>query len=168
MLKIFARVDNILIDRVFQDLVNWLTPRLLLDCFGQARFCTNVSAFAWIWSQARAVWSASIGIQVFQAALLLLGLGALMALHTLFHRIGGTGSEAKVNPLRAGMYAHRFIILSGLVVNIAKATVGLDSCALLAVAAFTTAAVYLGACSNPPPKPRERWDSGGRLAALAR
>lgn len=157
MHRIFDRIDNTMIDYVFQPLVDWIAHHFSIDCFVQARVCTGISAVAWILSQARdlvlAVQSGVVGLQVFQAALLLLGLGAIMVLHTLFQRAGGGGKgPGRANPLRVAMYGHRFTILIGLLVSVLKLAIGVGSFVLLAMILFATAAVYIGACSHPPAK----------------
>lgn len=171
----FERLDDKLIDGVFQPLADRIADHLPFDCFQQARACTSLSAIAWILSQgsimAAATRSGSVPQQAFHAALLLLGLAAIMVLHTLFQHAGGAGrAQGRANPLRVTMYFHRLVILSGLTVSIVKATLGVGSLALLAVAFFATAAVYVGACSNPPPSRRQPLaDSWGRrLATLPR
>jgi hypothetical protein len=161
MRRIFDRMDDTLIDGVFQPLADlcmswgaaWNLP---LDCFHLARFCGNVAALAWILSQAAglsaAIRSGWLGLQVFQATLLLLGLGSIMVLQMLFQRDPGAGMA---NPLRDGMYLHRCCLLLGLAATLCRAAIGPGSPALLTVAAFATAAAYLAACSNQPP----RWKS---------
>jgi hypothetical protein len=163
MREIFERVDDALIGRGFQPLVDWIAQYLLLDCFQQARICTNISAVAWVLSQAgdltAAARSGLVVLQVLQTALLLVGLGSIMVLLTLFQRVGGAGQgQGRANPLRAGMYMHRFSLLLGLVINIGRSAAGIGSGALL-VLVFATAAVYVGSCSNPPPKQREHLGS---------
>lgn len=168
---IFDRVDDALIDRVFQPLVDWIAASMSLDCFAQARVCTSVSAIAWILSQAKdlavAAQSGPVGRQVLQGVLLLLGLGAIMVLHTLFQRAGGRGGQGRLNPLRVAMYAHRMTILLGLGVSVLKIALGVGSFVLLAMALFATAAVYAGACSNSPPRQQARQDASGGWRAGA-
>lgn len=170
-MEIFASLDDTLIDRCFQPVVDWIAQHLLSDCFQQARVCTNISAVLWIWSQIDDVTSAarlgSTGLQVFQTSLLLVGLGGILVLHTLFQRVGGVGGQGRANPLRAGMYMHRLTLLLALGVNTAKSMAGSGSVALLTLGIFTTTAVYIGACSNPPPAKHKRSEAGwvGRLSA---
>jgi hypothetical protein len=167
MREIFERLDETLIGRIFQPLVDWIAQYLLLDCFQQARICTNISAIAWVLSQggdlSAAVRSGLVILQVLQTALLVVGLGSIMVLHSLFQRVGGQG-QGRANPLRAGMYVHRFGLLLGLVINIGRLAAGMGSGALL-VMVFATAAVYVGSCSNPPPKQREHRVSRGLAMA---
>lgn len=165
MHRTLDHLDNALIDRIFQPAVDWIGAYLSLDCFAQARVCTGISAIAWILSQAGelilASRSAVVGLQVFQATLLLLGLSAIMVLHTLFQRAGSAGTgHGRANPLRLTMYGHRMVIMAGLVVSLVKAFAGVGSFALLAMVLFAMAAVYAGACSNAPPRQHVRLGRG--------
>ncbi len=154
-----ARLDDTLIDRVFQPWVDWMSGHLSLDCFRAARVCTDLAALAWILSQAgdvvAALGSAESGPAAPRCALLVLGLAAITVLRTLFQKIGGGGSAARANPLRAGMQPHRFLCQFWLVALLAKtaaAPAGLAAMGLLAVGVCATLAAYFGACSNPPPQ----------------
>jgi len=78
---------------------------------------------------------------------------------TPFERAGGGRKGAQANPLRASMYTHRLgclLWLTGLSIKTVATPVGFGSLALFAVGAFATLAVYVGACSNRPPKWREQ------------
>jgi hypothetical protein len=157
-----ARVDTALIDRLCQPLVDWVCQHAAFDCFKMARVCTDLSALAWILSQtpgaAAAFGTAPFGYEVFQFALIVLVLGAITVLRTLFERAGGTRQGGQANPLRAVMYTHRFGCLLGLTavfVKTAMTPIGFVELALLAVSGFATLAVYVGACSNRPPKRSE-------------
>jgi hypothetical protein len=156
-----ARADDALIDCVCQPLVEWIERRTALDCFGVARLCTDLSALAWILSQLGSVSAAAgtgtLGLKVFQFALIVLGLGAILVLRTTFERVGGAAS-GRPNPLRAAMYVHRLaclLWLTGLSVKTVMSLSGFGSLALLAVGGFATMAAYVGACSNHPPKRRQ-------------
>jgi hypothetical protein len=175
MRDILGHADERLIDRVFQPVVDRIAESLAVDCFQLARVCTSISAIAWILSQAAELIAAArsgwVGLQVFQTTVFLLGLGAIMVLHTLFQRIGRAGQgQGRANPLRAAMYTQRLIILLGLAGNLVKAAFGVGSPALLAVTLSASAAVYFGACSNPPPKQHSRSPAGSWrwLATLPR
>jgi len=176
----FARVDDALIDRVFQPLVDWIGDNTAFNGCRVARACIDLAALAWILSQtgnvARSVEAGNLRLEIFQFALIVVGLKAILVLRTLFQRMDGTraarmgGAE---NPLRAGMQVHRAVCLLwliGLLVKTGASPTGLESLALLAIGVFATMGVYVGACSNPPPQRREsRTDEwGGRLAALRR
>jgi len=169
MREILARMDDRIIDQEFQPSVDWFSNQLRFDCFRLAGICADLSALAWILSQAGAV-TAALGSGVpgqapFRCVLLLLGLGAITILRTLFQKVGGGGRRsAQANPLRAGMFLHRLVChfwLIGLLLKTAGTPFGLESCGLLAVGVCTTLAVYFGACSNPPPKRRESPAGGG-------
>ena len=168
-----ARLDDALIDRVFQRAVDRITRHVATDCFRLACVGTDLSALAWILSRAGDIAEAArsgapldVG---FQSALLILGLGAMTVLRTPFQRAGGAaGGRGRLNPLRAGMQIHRLICLFwlvGLAVKAAWAPAGLEPMALLAMGLSATVAVYVGACSNPPPRRREqRVGNWGRRA----
>lgn len=164
MQEIIARVDEALIDKLFQPMVERIAALLPLGCFQQARICTGVAAVAWILSKAAdvtaAVRTGMLGPQVFQISLLLLGLGSIMVLHSLFQRGSGQG---QANPLRAVMYPHRLCLLFGAAISLLRTTAGQGTWALFTVAIFAVASVYIGSCSNPPPK--QQVDLWGRRAA---
>ena len=173
MRNVLARTDDYLIDCVFQPVVDSIADLQSLTCFQMARVCTSISAIAWIWSQqadlvtaARSGW---VGLQIFQAVIFLLGLGAIMVLHTLFQKVGSLGlGQGRVNPLRMAMFIQRLIILLGLAGSCAKAALGVGSPALLTVTLSASAALYFGACSNPPPTRhrRTRTNQGRMLATV--
>jgi hypothetical protein len=157
----FRQVDDGLIDHCFQPVIDWLAEHTAFDCYAVARLCTDLSAFAWVLSQSNgliaAIHAARTGEAAFRASLLLLGLGALMVLRTLFQRSGGAGAANCANPLRAGMHVHRFICVSWLLGLMFKAAIGpsgLDGYTALAVGLCGTAAVYFASCSNRPPARR--------------
>jgi hypothetical protein len=163
--KSLARADEILIDQVCQPPVDWIGHRMSIDCFRLASFCTDLSAIAWILSQAGPAATAARtghpGFVALQFTLLVLGLAAIVPLRALFRSAGGGGRAhrgGQANPLRGAMYTHRIaclLWLTALLVKTATASVGLESLALLAVGAFATMAVYVAACSTPPPKQRD-------------
>ena len=164
------RLDDTLIDGIFQPWVDWTAAYLPADCFAQARVCTSLSAVAWILSQAGSVTATAqsglVGLQVVQATVLLLGLAAIMVLHTLFQRADSGAGPDRANPLRITMYGHRMIILSGFVVGVVKLAMGSGSLAVLAVAFFAMAATFIGACSNPTPKRHARLGKRSGLATV--
>jgi len=170
MLDQVARADDGLIDRVCQPLVDRIGQHADIDCFKVARVCTDLSALAWILSQASvtaaAVGNGVVGFEAFQCALILLGLGSITVLRTLFERAGGGRKGSQANPLRASMYTHRLacmLWLIGLLIKTAMTPVGFGSLALFAVGAFATLAVYVGACSNRPPQRREQRENSWNL-----
>jgi hypothetical protein len=165
----FRRVDNALIDHVFEPLANWIGQRSTFGAFRLARLCIDAAALSWIVCQlapaAGAVGSGNLPIRVARFGLVVLGFMALSILRRVFERIEGAGGRA--NPLREGMHVHRVACLFwilGLLVKTAGDPPSTNSLALIAVGAFVTAAVYIGACSNPPPKRRNaerRWSRAG-------
>ena len=163
MRDMFARLDDGLIDRFCQPLVDWLADHVEIDCFRIARLCTDLAAGAWVLSQAElastAARSGNTSLATFQAVLILCGLGGMMTLRTLFQRPSGgrSGNRAQANPLRAGMFTHRVASLLWLAALGAKTFTmppGLSLFALLAVGLFGTASLYLGSCTTPPPRTR--------------
>jgi|GEM_PF-2206722 len=171
MRDMFARLDDGLIDRAFQPLVDWLADHIGVDCFRIARLSTDIAAGAWVLSQAEvasaAARSGNTSLATFQAVLILCGLGGMMTLRTVFQRPGGgrsSGNRAQANPLRAGMFTHRvasLLWLAGLAAKSFAMEPGLPLYALLAVGLFGTASLYLGSCTTPPPRTRtstvNRW-----------
>jgi hypothetical protein len=172
MPNLFARGDDILIDKLCQPAADRLFWTWEIDCFRIARFCTDISALAWIVSQARGVVAAPetgpSGIVVFQFALIMIGLGAIMTVRCLFERdgrAGGTSRARPFNPLRAKMFGHRLICILGLVnllVQTILSPVEIASVASLTTQFFLTTAVFMGACSNRPPAHREHGFSDER------
>jgi len=97
-------------------------------------------------SDAVAAWES--GTAFLDLVLLLLGLVALASLRTLFRRAAGR----QANPLRPAMRPHRAIVLLMLAARIAQLhTSGLAELADLAMLICAAAALYLGACVEPPP-----------------
>ena len=80
-------------------------------------------------------------------------------MRNLFQRTNRAGGASiGANPLRAGMHVHRavcLIWLVGLLAKTAAAPLGLAPVMLLAVGVFITMALYVGACSDRPPKRRD-------------
>ena len=156
------RVDGILIDRMCQPVIDWVNGHLTVNCFKAARVLVDLSAFAWILSQASGL-AAAAGAKTLentlvQFALVVVGLSAIIVLRGVFDRAGTMASGGQGNPLRAAMYSHRLTCLLWLVALLIKTSatpLGLESLALLGVGGFATAAVYMGACSNRPPARRE-------------
>jgi hypothetical protein len=162
MQKSLVHLDDILIDTVCQPIVDRIAEVVATDCFRIARVCLDISALAWILSQADdAITAANVGIlgiEAFQYALIVAGLGAIMVLRSVFERAGGSrsrGQSEQSNPLREVMYIHRVITLLALVsvlIQTVLAPMDFASAALLAMQAFAAIALYMGACSNRPPK----------------
>ncbi len=160
-----GRLDDILIDIVCQPVVDWIDQMVAFNCFRIARFLLDLAAFAWILSQAESAVTAARtglpGLATFQFTLIVVGLGAITVLRSIFNRGGDGGSTRQgglQNPLRPGMFTHRLTCLVWmlcLLLKTALAPANFGSGALLAVGTFATAALYLGACSKPPSKRRE-------------
>jgi hypothetical protein len=176
MRETLVRLDDGLIDRVFQRWVDWISGHLTFDCFRLARIFIDLAALAWILSQAGGVvaafGSAVPGQAAMRGGLLMVGLAAITVLRTLFQKVGGDGQSAgRANPLRAGMLTHRLLChvwLVGLLVKTAGAPFGLEAYGVLAVGVCATLAAYFGACSNPPPKHRRYVEHRGwKLASQA-
>ena len=176
MTKHFTRFDDVLIDRLFQPLADWMDRQWALGPQGAARWCLDLASLAWICAEADALAASVAGHDVRIAAarglLVVLGLWALTILRGVFRKADGGQARpaAQANPLRPGMQLHRVICLvwmAGLAVKAFAAPTGLESFALLGVSVFATAAVYLGACSNPPPAWRGSRDAGRSLATAA-
>lgn len=174
----FARVDDALIDRLFQPLADWMNQRLALGPGRAARGAIDLASLAWIIAQladaADAVQRHDIRACLFLGCAVVLGLWAFSILRGVFRRAdGGAGAPAtaQANPLRPGMQVHRVVCLAWMLALIVKtiATPSANgSLALLAVGVFATAAVYIGACTNNPPMRREtRAPASGRDPVLA-
>ena len=157
MRRNFARLDDSLIERVFQPLADTLAERLGMDRLAAACLCVDIASVGCIVSQARSLlaglmaWDASQAI--LRLTLLLVGLAALTSLRTLFRRVGA-GGKAK-NPLRISMQPHRAVVLLMLLSRLAGiGDAGFAGFADGAMLTFAAAALYLGACAARPPRRR--------------
>jgi hypothetical protein len=153
MRKMFAALDDVLIERVFQPVSNLLSDRIGLTRSGTACFCVDIASIAWIVARtgglSDAVAAGNAGTLVLDLTLLLLGLVALTSLRTLFRR-ASTGKQA--NPLRLAMQPHRAIMLLMLASRLVQwQAPGLADAAELAMLVCAIAALYLGACTELPP-----------------
>ena len=172
MREMFERMDDGLIDRVFQPVIDWLGDTLEIDGMRAARICTDISAFAWVLSQAGELGrSAASGRGAELAAsmvLLMIGLSAIMVLRTVFQGSSGKGGRANAaNPLRAAMHTHRLTSLFwvlALVIKTAADPAGVATIALFGVGVFGAAALYAAACSPPTARRRIATERRGRLA----
>jgi hypothetical protein len=154
----FSRIDDTLIERVFQPLADLITDRIGLDRLCIVRFCLDAASIAWILSQAgaltRAVTQWEPGLALGRTLLLLLGLVALSSLRGVFGRVRGRGGA---NPLRVTMLPHRCVVLALMAARL-LALAGFAGVADLAMLAFAACALYLGACATRPPlRRRNRW-----------
>lgn len=152
MLRTFATLDELLIERLFQPLCDFMRERLGLTCCAAACFCLDTALIGWIMarcpclSEAMAAWASTT---LPDLALLLLGLVALIALRTLFQRVA---SLYRVNPLRLTMRPHRAVILLLLIARLLqRLSPNLGDAADVAMLLFATMALYLGACVERPP-----------------
>ncbi len=152
MRKTFSRLDTVLIERLYQPLLDFITDSSGVSRAAAACFCADIASLAWIVSRASGLsdavtaWNANSAVAGF--ILLLLGLAALTGLRTLFRRAGGTQG----NPLRIVMKPHRAIVLLMLVARLLQLeTFAVADIADLAMLTFATSALYLGACAQRPP-----------------
>jgi hypothetical protein len=159
MQRHFARLDDALIERVFQPLADAITQRFGLGRLRAACFCLDGASIAWILSQSRGLGEAATawhaGDASLRGILLLLGLVAMSSLRTLFQRLGADGSSG--SPLRRAMLPHRAVVLALLAGRTVNAD-GMEALADMAMLALAAAALYLGACAAPPPVRRRSSD----------
>lgn len=169
MKESFAHIDDVLIDRLFQPLADWMNHYLAFGTGRAARAAIDLASLAWILAQAGAVADA-VALHdarscVFFAGAVVLGLCAFSILRNVFQRAdsaNNAGAQTQANPLRPGMQLHRVVCLTwmiALAIKTIAAPFELTSLALFAVGVFATAAVYIGACTNQPPKRRESCQS---------
>lgn len=172
-----AQLDDALIDRVCQPIVNRLATGMPVDCYRLARLCNDAAALAWILSQAKGVANAlatgNTALAGAQGALIIIGLAALTTLRRVFEgKQGGRSSTAvRANPLRAAMFLHRLGCLLWLGTQLLGAVMrplGFTEMLIIGMSLMTTASVYVGACSTPPPEHRTQTsrDRFSRPAAI--
>ena len=158
-----AQLDDALIDRVCQPIVNRLAANEAVDCYRLARHLNDAAALAWILSQAGQVSQAfatgNMALVGAQGALIIIGLAALTTLRRVFDGKQGRRSStgARANPLRAAMFLHRLGCLLWLGTQMLGAITGPGGFAetlVICMSLMTTASVYVGACSSPPPERR--------------
>jgi len=152
MRRFFAPLDDALFERLFQPLTSLLTYRFGLRRRPLACLCIDAATIGWIVARAgglsRVIAEGDGASAALRLVLLLLGIGALISLRSLFRRIG----DRTANPLRVAMQPHRAVILLLLAARVLHPANGsLHEVADLAMLLFTWAALYLGACSEPPP-----------------
>lgn len=161
MRESFTRMDDVLIDRLFQPLADWLDRYWALGPQRAARVCLDLASLAWICAEAGALATAlsvhDVGMAAARGLLVVLGLAALTILRGVFTKKDSAAraqTAAAANPLRPGMQTHRVLCLvwiAGLAVKAVAAPDGFEPLGLLGVALFATAAIYIGACTTPPP-----------------
>lgn len=153
MRKTFGPLDDILIERLFQPVSDFITYRIGISRSATACFCVDVASLGWIVSRVRGLsdsvvaWDA--GSSFLNLAFVLLGLVALISLRTVFRRTAG---NKQANPLRLTMRPHRAIVLLMLAARLMQLRApGLGDAADIAMLLFATSALYLGACAERPP-----------------
>jgi hypothetical protein len=154
----FVRLDDALIERLFQPLADILSLRMALDRLRVAGLFLDAASIAWILSQAGSLTSAvtqwQAGTASLRAVLLLLGLVALISLRVAFRRVG---TRSGANPLRRVMLPHRGMVVALLVARLVGLT-GFAGAADLVMLGCAACALYLGACvSRPTVVRRSRW-----------
>jgi hypothetical protein len=157
MRKTFAPLDDVLIERLFQPIVDLVVQRVGVTRSAVACFCLDLAALSWMISRAEGLSNAVAGWDAagafFDLAFLLLGLAALISLRTLFRKARGNLG----NPLRPAMRPHRAIVLLMLASQlIQRHAPGMADVADIAMLAFAASALYLGACAERPPV-RRSW-----------
>ncbi len=165
MQESIARLDDALIDRVFQPVVDRFAAALSVDCFQLARSCNDAAALAWILSQAGGISDAfatgNVALAGAQGVLTVIGLAALTTLRRVFDGKQGSraSSGARANPLRPAMFLHRMGCLLWLGAQMLGTITRPSSFAeilIVVMGLMTTASVYVGACSTPPPERQGR------------
>jgi hypothetical protein len=152
MRNTFARLDDVLIERLFQPLSDLVSYRIGVGRGVIVCVCLDIASLSWIvartpaLSDAVAAWDALSGFC--DLAFLLLGLVAMISLRTLFRR-----AEAKqANPLRPAMQPHRAVVLLMLAARLVQLkAAGMSDTADAVMLLFATTALYLGACTQRPP-----------------
>lgn len=154
MQRNLARLDDVLIERLFQPLADTVQNRFGVDRLHAACFCLDGAALAWIASQAGTLghavshWHGTLAIG--RGLLLLLGLVAITSLRTLFQRLP---RRPGANPLRASMLPHRSMALILLAAQCVDLT-SLGGWTELAMLALIAVALYFSACLPRPPAHR--------------
>jgi hypothetical protein len=154
MPNVFVSLDDALIERVFQPLIELAAARLGFGRLTLACVCLDAASFTWILSRAGALTGTALAGTALagtclQSAILLLGLTALVALRALFRRAQG---RPQANPLRHAMRPHRGVILLLLAGRMAQWNhAGVAEAADLMMLLFACAGLYLGACGERPP-----------------
>jgi hypothetical protein len=147
----FARLDDALIERVFQPLSDLIMQRFGLDRLRAACFCLDGASLAWILSQAGALGNAATGWHATQlcwrAVMLVLGLMAMSSLRSLFQRMAG---RRAANPLRSAMAPHRCLALAMLLAQLVDIG-SLAGWAALAMLGLVVVGMYFSACLPRPP-----------------
>ena len=157
MRKMFTWLDGVLIEELFQPTADLITHRVRVGRGPIVCFCLDIASVSWIVSRSPGLSTAMAAHDDNSAVLdmlfLLLGLVALISLRMLFRKTTGTHG----NPLRIAMQPHRAIVLMMLAARLLQLqALGLPDIADVAMLTFTTFALYLGACVEPPPVHRHQ------------
>jgi len=161
MRKRFARLDDLLFERVFQPASDLVALRLGLARGTAACVCLDVASVGWIVSRLPAS-SDHGGTSGLSLVVLLLGLVALAGLQALFRR---AGASARDNPLRLSMQPHRAIVLLMLVSRLLQLRqAAMADAADMVMLTAAASGLYLGACA---PHPRIRRGRGALAGAAA-
>jgi hypothetical protein len=163
MRKTFAPFDDALIERLFQPAADFIAHRVGCGRVAATCFCVDLASLAWIVSRASDLADAFANRDTSGAlgnlSLLLLGLAALLSLRALFRR----AACKPANPLRPAMQPHRAVVLLMLASQLVQARApALTNAADVVMLLGAAAALYLGACGEPP---RMRTVSPSALAA---
>jgi hypothetical protein len=155
MRKTFEPIDDLLIERLFQPVLDMVAHRTGLSRPAACCFCVDMASLAWIVSRVRelsdAIGKWDLGSAFVDVAILMLGLVALVCLRTLFRRAG----NKQANPLRPAMQPHRAVMLLMLAARVVQLRVPtLMAAADLSMLLFAASALYLGACVERPPMRR--------------
>lgn len=150
--RLFRPLDDALIEHVFQPASNFISYRVGLGRVTVACWCIDSACLFSIVSKARDISGAFMTLDAssceLNTGILLLVLTALVSLRTLFRRM----ALRRANPLRATMQPYRAIVLLMLVAGLAQpGTPDAARAADVVMLASAAAALYLGACSEPPP-----------------
>jgi hypothetical protein len=152
MRKTFAPFDDVLIERLFQPVSDFVANRIGVGPGSAACFCIDIASLSWIVSRigglSDAVATRDSGSASLDVVVLLVGLVALVSLRTLFRRASGK----RANPLRLMMQPHRAIVLVMMIARIVQWNgASVASVADLGMLLFAASALYLGACAERPP-----------------
>ena len=153
MRKTFVPLDDVLIEHVFQPASDLMFVQFGLIRATLACFCIDAASLAWIVSRTAALSDAvkttAVTTVCFDAAVLLLGLAALISLRTVFRR---AATKQQANPLRLAMQPHRAVVLLMLAARVVEMRAPeLADAADLGMLICATSALYLGACAEHPP-----------------
>lgn len=167
MPKAFTPLDNILFQKLFQPMSDMAAQRMGIGRGSAACLCLDLASLSWIVSRTTGLSGAishgarDNGVAFLDLSLLLLGLAAFISLRIMFRR----SATAQANPSRLSMRPHRAVVLLMLGARLMQLrALNFADAGDIAMLMFATSALYLGACTEPPPV-RRIWPS--LLAARA-